>query len=192
MSTNPARISGGRLHDMAQEQLNERETRAWVGFQRMRIEVNEVLARQLARDFGLTEADFVVLLRLSRIPEHRQRARDLAAALHWDRSRLSRQVSRMATRGTLTRAPSEGDARGYDVVMTDAGLTAFEAAWPAWVEGIRHCFADILSPKQLDVLAGIAETIEDHYNSEHCSGGPTGSMEADAEACEEAERVRIG
>jgi DNA-binding MarR family transcriptional regulator len=177
---------------MAQEQLNERETRAWVGFQRMRIEVNEVLARRLARDFGLTEADFVVLLRLSRIPEHRQRARDLAAALHWERSRLSRQISRMETRGTLTRAPSEGDARGYDVVMTDAGLTAFQAAWPAWVEGIRHCFADVLSPEQLDALAGITDAIEDHYNSQHCPGGPTGSAEADAEACEEAERVRVG
>src|SRR5258707_488574 len=90
-----AATNTGTLENMGQEQLNERETRAWVGFQRMRIEVNEVLARRLARDFGLTEADFVVLLRLSRIPEHRQRARDLAAALHWDRSRLSRQISRM-------------------------------------------------------------------------------------------------
>lgn len=177
---------------MGQEQLNERETRAWVGFQRMRIEVNEVLARRLARDFGLTEADFVVLLRLSRIPAHRQRARDLAAALHWDRSRLSRQISRMETRGTVNRAPSEGDARGYDVVMTDTGLAAFQAAWPAWVEGIRHCFADVLSPRQLDVLAGIADAIEDHYTTEHCPGGPAGSAEADVEACEEAERVRVG
>jgi DNA-binding MarR family transcriptional regulator len=177
---------------MGQEPLNERETRAWVGFQRMRIEVNEVLARQLAHDFGLTEADFVVLLRLSRIPEHRQRARDLAAALHWDRSRLSRQVSRMETRGTVKRAPSKGDARGYDVVMTKAGLSAFEAAWPAWVEGIRHCFTTVLSPDQLDALADIAEAIEDHYNSQHCPTGPAGSMDADAEACAEAEHVRAG
>jgi DNA-binding MarR family transcriptional regulator len=176
---------------MGQEQLNELETRAWVGFQRMRIEVNEVLARRLARDFGLTEADFVVLLRLSRIPEHRLRARDMAAALHWERSRLSRQISRMETRGTVQRAPSEGDARGYDVVMTDAGLTAFQAAWPAWVEGIRHCFADVLSQEQLDALAGIAEAIEDHYNSQH-PGGPTGTAEDDAEACAQAERVRVG
>jgi DNA-binding MarR family transcriptional regulator len=176
---------------MGQEPLNERETRAWIGFQRMRIEVNEVLARRLARDFGLTEADFVVLLRLSRIPEHRLRAREMAAALHWERSRLSRQVSRMETRGTVKRAPSDGDARGYDVVMTDAGLAAFQAAWPAWVEGIHHCFADVLSPEQLDALALIAEAIEDHYNSQHCPGGPTGSTEADAEVCENAERVRV-
>lgn len=156
---------------MEQERLSERETRAWIGFQRMRIEVNEVLARRLARDFGLTEAEFVVLLRLSRIPERRQRARDLAAAVHWERSRLSRQISRMETRGTVTRAPSEGDARGYDVVMTDAGQAAFEAAWPAWVDGIRHCFADVLSPEQFDALIGITEAIDDHYHAQHRLSG---------------------
>ncbi|MFC1438853.1 MarR family winged helix-turn-helix transcriptional regulator [Streptacidiphilus sp. N1-10] len=156
---------------MEQERLSERETRAWIGFQRMRIEVNEVLARRLARDFGLTEAEFVVLLRLSRIPERRQRARDLAAAVHWERSRLSRQISRMETRGTVTRAPSEGDARGYDVVMTDAGQAAFDAAWPAWVDGIRHCFADVLSPEQLDALIGITEAIDDHYHAQHRLSG---------------------
>jgi DNA-binding MarR family transcriptional regulator len=162
-----------------QERLNERETRAWIGFQRMRIEVNEVLARRLARDFGLTEADFVVLLRLSRSPEHRLRARDMGAALHWERSRLSRQVSRMETRGTVARAPSEGDARGYDVVMTDAGRAAFQTAWPAWVEGIRHCFADVLSPGQLDALTDIADTIEGHYSAQHCPDGLKCSAETD-------------
>ncbi|WP_051741482.1 MarR family winged helix-turn-helix transcriptional regulator [Streptomyces xylophagus] len=158
---------------MDQEALDERETRAWIAFQRMRIEVNEVLARRLARDFGLTEADFVVLLRLSRSPEHRLRARDMATALHWERSRLSRQVSRMETRGTVARAPSEGDARGYDIVLTAAGRTAFQAAWPAWVEGIRHCFADVLSRKQLDALIDVAETIDGHYSAHHDSGAET-------------------
>lgn len=170
---------------MDQEWLSERETRAWIGFQRMRIEVNEVLARRLARDFGLTEADFVIMLRLSSSPEPRLRARDMAAALHWERSRLSRQVSRMETRGTVARAPSEGDARGYDIVLTDAGQAAFHAAWPAWVEGIRHCFADVLSPEQLDALTAIAETIDSHYRAQHCPGGLHASTEADS-ACTSA------
>ncbi|MEU9154183.1 MarR family winged helix-turn-helix transcriptional regulator [Streptomyces sp. NPDC048417] len=165
---------------MDQEWLDERETRAWIAYQRMRIEVNEVLARRLARDFGLTEADFVVLLRLSNSPEHRLRARDMAAALHWERSRLSRQVSRMETRGTVMRAPSEGDARGYDVVLTDAGRAAFKAAWPAWKAGIRHCFADVLSPEQLDSLTDIAEAIDSHYSAQHCPGAPNDPAQADS------------
>ncbi|MGF6885519.1 DNA-binding MarR family transcriptional regulator [Nocardia sp. GAS34] len=156
---------------MSEVWMDERETRAWVAFQRMRIEVNEVLARTLVRDFGLTEADFVILLRLFNIPGRRFRARDLAAALNWERSRLSRQISRMQARGTVTRAPSEGDARGYDVVLTDAGRAAFEAAWPTYVQGIRHCFTDVLSPTQLDSLTDIAETIDAHFTARHCPGG---------------------
>ena len=102
----------------------------------------------------------------------------MAAALHWERSRLSRQVSRMETRGTVARAPSEGDARGYDVVLTSAGQAAFHAAWPAWVEGIRHCFADVLSPEELDALAAISETIDSHYRAQHCPGGLITATEA--------------
>ncbi|OBA41664.1 hypothetical protein A5780_06420 [Nocardia sp. 852002-20019_SCH5090214] len=156
---------------MDQELLNEQETRAWVAFQHLRIEINVVLARMLVRDFGLTEADFVILLRLSNTPEHRLRARDMAAALQWERSRLSRQVSRMQTRGTVVRAPSKGDARGYDVVLTDAGRAAFQAAWPSYVAGIRHCFADVLSTKQLDALTDIADTIDRHFTAQHYPGG---------------------
>jgi DNA-binding MarR family transcriptional regulator len=124
----------GRLDVMDQESLNERETRAWVRYQHMRIEVNVVLARMLTRDFGLTEADFVILLRLSNSAEYRLRAREMAAALQWDRSRLSRQVSRMEARGAVMRTPSEGDARGYDVALTEAGRAAFQAAWPSYVQ----------------------------------------------------------
>ena len=177
MSTKPT--TPGRLDVMDQESLNERETRAWVRFQHMRIEVNVVLARMLTRDFGLTEADFVILLRLSNSAEYRLRARDMAAALQWDRSRLSRQVSRMETRGTVIRAPSEGDARGYDVALTDAGRTAFQAAWPSYVTGIRHCFADVLSPDQLDALTDIAETIDRHFTAQHCPGGLNDPAKAD-------------
>ena len=175
---------------MDQERLSERETRAWIGFQRMRIEVNEVLARRLARDFGLTEADFVILLRLANSPERRLRARDMATALHWERSRLSRQVSRMETRGTVARASSEGDARGYDVVLTSVGQAAFDAAWPAWVEGIRHCFADVLSPEQLDALAAISETIDGHYRAQHCPGGLITATEAGRARVTQAGRAR--
>ena len=177
MSTKPT--TPGRLDVMDQESLNERETRAWVRFQHMRIEVNVVLARMLTRDFGLTEADFVILLRLSNSAEYRLRARDMAGALQWDRSRLSRQVSRMETRGTVRRAPSEGDARGYDVALTDAGRAAFQAAWPSYVAGIRHCFADVLSPDQLDALTDIAETIDRHFTAQHCPGGLNDPAKAD-------------
>lgn len=73
------------------------------------------------------------------------------------------------------------------MVLTASGLEAFQAAWPVWVDGIRHCFADVLSPEQLDSLAGIAEAIDSHYNSQHLSD----PAPADG-ACEAAARTAAG
>jgi DNA-binding MarR family transcriptional regulator len=155
--------------------LDERENRAWRGFHRMRVELSAHLARKLAQDSGLTEADFAVLVAVSEAPGRRIRARDLGRALGWERSRLSHQIARMQSRGTIERACCE-DARGFDVVLTDAGLAAIEAAAPSHVEAVRHCFVDLLTPAQLDALAEISETVTDHLAAEHCDA-----------ACEEAD-----
>ena len=85
-----------------------------------------------------------------------------------------------AARYSRTRhSSSEGDARGYDVALTDAGRAAFQAAWPSYVAGIRHCFADVLSPDQLDALTDIAETIDRHFTAQHCPGGLNDPAKAD-------------
>jgi DNA-binding MarR family transcriptional regulator len=147
--------------------LDEREDRAWRGFQRLRTELNAQLARELARQTGLTEADYAVLVTVSEAPGRRIRSRDLGVALGWDRSRLSHQITRMQARGTIKREPCPGDARGFDVILTPAGLTAIEAAAPLHLATVRHCFADLLTPEQLDALAAIADTITGHLAAEH-------------------------
>jgi DNA-binding MarR family transcriptional regulator len=147
--------------------LDEREERAWRGFHRMRTELSAHLARQLTQDCGLTEADYAVLVAVSEAPGRRIRSRDLGQALGWERSRLSHQIARMEARGTIRRAPCPGDARGFDVVLTDAGLAAIEAAAPLHLAAVRHCFADALTPGQLDALGDIAETITKHLASQH-------------------------
>jgi DNA-binding MarR family transcriptional regulator len=147
--------------------LDEREDRAWRGFHRMRTELIGHLARQLARECGLTEAEYLILVAVSEAPGRRIRSRDLCRALDWERSRLSHQIARMEQRGTVSRAPCDGDARGFDVVLTDDGLAAIEAAAPLHLQAVRHCFADILTPAQLDALGDIAEAVEDHLAQEH-------------------------
>ncbi|HEY3867427.1 MAG TPA: helix-turn-helix domain-containing protein [Actinocrinis sp.] len=161
--------------------LDKRENRAWRGYHRMRVELNAHLARQLAQDSGLTEADFAVLVAVSEAPGRRVRARELGRALGWERSRLSHQIARMQARGTLERASCCEDARGFDVVLTDAGLAAIEAAAPGHLEAVRHCFADLLTPAQLDALAEISETVTGHLAAEHCDSA------CDNGACEEAD-----
>lgn len=161
-------MSRARYHGAVKSRsLDEREERAWRGYQRIRAELSAHLARQLAADSGLSEADYAVLVAVSEAPGRRIRWRELCHTLGWDPSRLSHQIRRMEDRGTVERAPCDGDARGYDVVLTRAGLAAIEAAAPLHLIAVRHCFADVLTREQLDVLGDIADTITAHLATEH-------------------------
>lgn len=153
--------------------LDEREQRAWRGFVRMRSEVFAHLARQLSRNSGISESDFEVLVIVSEAPGQRIRARELGRELGWERSRLSHQIARMERRGTVRRITCESDARGFDVVLTPAGLEAITAAAPLHVNDVRGVFADVLTPDELDALAAISEKVVDNIRSNHpgpCAG----------------------
>lgn len=73
----------------------------------------------------------------------------------------------MEARGSVKRAPCKDDARGFDVVLTRAGLAAIKAAALAHVAAVRHCFADLLGPEQLETLGDIAEIITAHLAADH-------------------------
>lgn len=150
--------------------LDEREARAWRGFHRMRSALLAHLAREMATSCNLTQAEFEILVVVSEAPGRRIRSRELSTALQWERSRLSHQIARMEARGTIKRAACDSDARGFDVVLTPAGLRAIRTAAPLNLEAVRHCFINLLTDQQLDALGDIAETITTHLEKEHpCS-----------------------
>lgn len=132
----------------------------------MRAELTAHLARQLSRQCSLSEAEYAILVIVSEAPGNRIRSRELCRSLGWERSRLSHQISRMESRGTVDRAACESDARGFDVVLTRSGRRAIEAAAPIHLEAVRHCFIDLLSAEQLDTLGDIAEIVIGHLESE--------------------------
>jgi DNA-binding MarR family transcriptional regulator len=142
--------------------LDQRELRAWRGFHDMRTQLLSQLARQLQTDSGLSEADFEVLVHVSEAPSQRIRAVDLGRRLGWEKSRLSKQVSRMQNRGLVRRELCENDRRGADIVLTAQGKRAIKEAAPQHTVEIRRLFIDPLTPKQLDALAEISEAIIDN------------------------------
>jgi DNA-binding MarR family transcriptional regulator len=147
--------------------LDERQEAAWRAFHAMRIQLLGHLARRLAAQSGLSEAEYEVLVTLSEAPGHQMRSRDLGRALQWQRSRLSHQLDRMEKRGLLTREPCPTDARGCEVVLADAGLESIDKAATLHVADVRHCFADVLTPEQLDGLTAAARAITEHLAAEH-------------------------
>ncbi|MBO0611068.1 MarR family winged helix-turn-helix transcriptional regulator [Myceligenerans salitolerans] len=131
--------------------LGERERRTWAAFVTMRRDLEGALARDLARD-GLSVSDFEVLARLDQAPGGEMRARDLAAAIGWDKARLSKHVTRMVARGLVERREAAEDGRGQVVVLTTGARQVTAAAVPNHVAAVRRHFFDLIEPDELDVL----------------------------------------
>ena len=142
--------------------LDETEARAWRGYLRMRTLLDAELGRELARDSGLSTADYEVLVHLSELGGHRLRMSELCARMLWSKSRLSHQVTRMEQRGLVVRENCPSDARGSFVRLTEAGLDAIVAAAPGHVETVRRHLFDLLSREQVETLGDITNAVVDH------------------------------
>lgn len=142
--------------------LDDSEARAWRGYRRLRLLLDLQISRDLARDSGLSDADYDVLSNVSESADRRLRLAELAAHMRWSTSRLSHHVARMEQRGLLKREETAGDRRGAAVVLTDAGWQTIRQAAPLHVASVRHHFIDLLSPEQITALGDIAETVTAH------------------------------
>ncbi|SCL55440.1 transcriptional regulator, MarR family [Micromonospora citrea] len=142
--------------------LDEREQRAWRGYRRMRRLLDLELARDLARDAGLSEPDYDVLSDLSETPDQRLRLSELADRMLWSRSRLSHHLTRMQQRGLVTREECATDGRGAVVALTAEGRRAIEAAAPGHVAAVRRHLIDLLTPDEVAALDALSHRVVDH------------------------------
>lgn len=153
------------LEEMARpEWLDEREQRAWRGLVTMRARLDASMRRSLQERSGLSDADYGVLVHLSEAPRGRLRPYELAAALGWEKSRLSHQLRRMEGRGLVERAACTTDRRGAEAVITRAGRAAIRAAAPQHAADVRAWFVDPLTTAQLDELGTISEAVIAHLD----------------------------
>lgn len=141
--------------------LTEEEQRAWRGLLRMTSQLNARMNRQLLQDYGVSLADYDVLVVLSEAPEGRLRVFEVADALAWEQSRVSHQLARMQRRGLITREGCATDARGAFAVLTTVGRATIERAAPAHVEQVRQLVFDELSHEQVSALTEITTRVLD-------------------------------
>ena len=141
--------------------LTEEEQRAWRGLLRMTSQLNARMNRQLLQDYGVSLADYDVLVVLREAPEGRLRVFEVADALAWEQSRVSHQLARMQRRGLIAREGCASDARGAFAVLTTAGRAAIERAAPAHVETVRQLVFDGLTHDQLIALTEITTGVLD-------------------------------
>ena len=141
--------------------LTDEEQQAWRGLLRMTAQLNARANRLLVQEYGISLADYEVLVALSEAPEGQLRVFEVADALAWEQSRVSHQLARMQRRGLITREECETDARGAFAVLTTAGRAAIERAAPAHVEQVRQLVFDELSHEQVSALTEITTRVLD-------------------------------
>ncbi|MFG1605112.1 MarR family winged helix-turn-helix transcriptional regulator [Actinoplanes sp. NPDC049265] len=130
------------------------------------IEATELLrtavAARLQEDAGLSMGDYTVLLALTEAPGRRYRSSDLAAAIGWERSRLSHHLGRMERRGLIRREHCADDSRGSEILLEPAGDQAFHAATAPHLLAIRELFVNALTPEQVTAAGEVAAAIRRH------------------------------
>jgi len=144
--------------------LDEDEQRAWRGFLSVHAQMTARLHRDLQASSGLSIADYEILVVLTDVPERSLRMFEVGERLQWEKSRVSKQVSRMERRGLVERRDCADDRRGAFVDLTDAGRAAIEAAAPGHVELVRRLFIDPLSREQVEALGAITGAILERPN----------------------------
>ncbi|MBP2479314.1 DNA-binding MarR family transcriptional regulator [Crossiella equi] len=148
--------------------LSEDQQRVW----RLYLYANRRLMGHLAahyqKEFGLSAPDYEVLVNLSEAPGGRMRAFELGEQTEWEKSRLSHHLKRMSQRGLVAR---DGDHRYADVVLTETGRAAIQAAAPAHSRLVRHLVFDGVDPERLRVFGEVLAEISERTNAHQLGDG---------------------
>ncbi|WP_433536849.1 MarR family winged helix-turn-helix transcriptional regulator [Micromonospora sp. CA-249363] len=139
--------------------LDEQEQRAWRGLMATQESLAAFIDRQLRTRCGLSHADYQVLAHLSESPEGRLRSFELGDRLHWEKSRLSQHLSRMQSRGLVTRERSQADQRGAVITITTTGQELITTAARQHVADARDAVVDQLTQAELRTLIAITDKV---------------------------------
>jgi DNA-binding MarR family transcriptional regulator len=141
--------------------LSPAQQQAWRHWIALGTALPAALNRHLQESSGLSLSDYDVLVELSEADDRRLRVGDLAAALAWERSRLSHHLRRMEKRGLVAREECADDGRGAWSVMTASGLEAIGAAAPAHARLVRELVFDDLGDEDVAVLTRVLGGVRD-------------------------------
>jgi DNA-binding MarR family transcriptional regulator len=142
--------------------LSEDEQVSWRAYLTSSLLLHDRLNRELQASYGLTMADYEILVRLSEAPLRRIRMTELAQLVLSSKSRLSHQITRMEHAGLVRRQECDDDRRGFFAVLTEEGWQRLVAAAPTHVEGVRRHLVDQMTPAQFHALGQACTKVADH------------------------------
>jgi DNA-binding MarR family transcriptional regulator len=135
---------------------------AWMRAQRL---LAGEVDRVLQRDFGISKAEFSILVTLQGVPDGRMRVTELAASLGWDKSRVAHQLTRMERRGFLERSEAGAAGRRTGIALTPSGEEVVERAIRGHAGTIRRLAFDRLTPEQAAAIGAWSTGLIDHLTA---------------------------
>jgi len=107
---------------------------------------------------ALAEADlpplawYDVLWELEKAPEGKLRMHELARRVVLTRSNLTRLADRLESAKLIERADTPHDRRGYDCVITRAGLAMRKKMWPVYKTEIERLFSRHINVEEARIM----------------------------------------
>lgn len=117
--------------------------------------------RRLQAEFGISKAEFSVLVTLLRAHARSLRGVELAESLGWEKSRVAHLLTRMEGRGLLKRIEAGAGGRRTGIGMTTEGRRLAASAVAGHATTVRLHFLDALSPDQAAAIRAWSEQIID-------------------------------
>jgi DNA-binding MarR family transcriptional regulator len=121
-------------------------------------------------EYGVTDAEFEVLLRLARTPGGALRMSDLAAQTQLTTSGITRVVDRLERDRLVERQACPTDRRGLLTFITSAGRERLSAILPGHLTLIENWLTGLFTPDQLDCLLAHLRTIRDAVRPDATAG----------------------
>ncbi|WP_372967726.1 MarR family winged helix-turn-helix transcriptional regulator [Microbacterium sp.] len=106
----------------------------------------------------LAQAEYDVLLTVTRSPDMSARLRDVTANMLISQPSVSRLIDRMVTRGLVSKCPDPDDGRGALIRATDAGAKAFRSIATVHGRSIASRMSR-LDDEELRTLRDLAEKL---------------------------------
>jgi DNA-binding MarR family transcriptional regulator len=113
--------------------------------------------RVLQREFALTWEEYATLAHLHGSPRQFLHMTELATALGFSRSRVSRAVARQELRGLISRTACPRDARAAHAAVTDQGVSLLERISGLYETTVRSSLTKL--GVDTEQMAGLTERL---------------------------------
>ena len=140
-SSRPRTTRDAHLSDLGRRLLTLPRLNAWGAFLTAHKALENILSRELESACGLPLTWFDALAQLRMAPARRLTMGQLATALLFSKSGLTRLIDRMVEAGLVQRLARPGDRRSLHIALTDAGEEKFRQALPIHLEHVNRHFA---------------------------------------------------